>query len=171
MLRVLIFTAVVLILSASVGEARGYTLTHYGAHYNGQSLGCQGAGLYSSSRMDLVAVGPPLYSTYPCYAPITLCGDTGVCLNLTRLDSCPGCGSSLIDTTEAVFIRLCGNLDRGVCPVTIGGGGGYTPLPSPAPTPTAPVFKPPSTGDGGLLPHSQATPLCHSKGVSKAGWI
>lgn len=83
--------------------------THYGTSYNGSPLGCPGYGTYSSSDPSIAAVGPPYYSQWPCGTVLELEGPAGT-LVVIRQDSCPGCGSELIDLSEAGILQVCGSL-------------------------------------------------------------
>jgi hypothetical protein len=80
--------------------------THYGESYNGQPLGCAGAGLYSSNNPNIAAVSPARYQEWPCGTKLRLCGPGG-CAVVTRVDSCPGCYANLIDLSESANMLVC----------------------------------------------------------------
>lgn len=107
-----------------------FKTTHYGVSYQGQGMAC--GGVYDTADEGIVAVGPPYYRSIPCGTPLLLsppdfsdaCLDIldrfgrdevnnrGVhglpCLLAMRTDSCPGCGSALLDLSEAGQRVLCG---------------------------------------------------------------
>jgi hypothetical protein len=80
-------------------------VTHYGADYSGQTLGC--GGVYQSANPAIIAVGPARDAQWPCGTPIEVCGPRGCILTL-RQDTCPGCGSSHADLSEAGIALVCG---------------------------------------------------------------
>ena len=84
-----------------------FTATRYGESYNGQPLGCGGAGLYSSGNPTILAAPPTRYKEWPCGTVLQLCYQ-GRCLEVTRVDSCPGCGHTHIDLSESGIAYLCG---------------------------------------------------------------
>ncbi len=100
-----------------MGES--FTITSYGESYNGSSLGC--GGVYSSNDPSILAVGPANYGRWPCGTQVTVCGPTGACLTMVRVDACPGCGASRLDTSESGYAALCGNGSTGPCPVEVSG--------------------------------------------------
>src|SRR5207249_7583931 len=89
--------------------------THYGAQYEGQTLGC--GGFYRSADPSIIAVGPAREGDWPCGQPLRVCGAAG-CLTGTRQDGCPGCTAYVIDLSEAGLAAVCG-VATGSCPVTI----------------------------------------------------
>jgi len=95
---------------AAPAEAQGGLIsgqaTHYGESYNGQPLGCAGAGLYSSDNPNIAAVSPARYQEWPCGTKLRLCGPGG-CAVVTRVDSCPGCYANLIDLSESANRLVC----------------------------------------------------------------
>jgi hypothetical protein len=91
-------------------------VTHYGAAYNGEVLGC-GTGHYASNDVTIIAVGPSRDAEWPCGTPIGVCGPAG-CILTYRQDGCPGCGSYHVDLSEVGIILVCGaSVSR--CDVTI----------------------------------------------------
>jgi len=38
---------------------------------------------------------------------------------MTRVDSCPGCSATMLDTSEAGYAALCGEDASGPCPVSV----------------------------------------------------
>lgn len=94
------------------------TATHYGASYNGQSMGCRPYTPYSSYDASIVAVRPSRLMEWPCGTALEISGPAGT-LIATVQDSCPGCVPSKVDLSEAGFELVCGPLSRGVCNVTI----------------------------------------------------
>lgn len=89
--------------------------THYGESYNGQPLGCSGAGVYRSRDPSIVAVGPARYREWPCGTQLLVRGPAGSVV-VRRVDSCPGCGANVLDLSEAAHEIVCG---FGTCRVTI----------------------------------------------------
>jgi hypothetical protein len=109
---------------AAMGVVEGLA-THYCADYErcpyrGQSLGCPGAGTYSPDDPTIVATAwrPDGSRPFPCGAVLHVCGGAG-CLVGTVQDACPGCGWTTLDLSEAAFERVCGDLARGVCAVSV----------------------------------------------------
>jgi len=96
-------------------QAQEFTATHYGESYNGQRMGC--GGIYYSSDTTIAAVGYPYVAAYPCGTALELEGPDGRTLTVIRQDTCPGCGSGLIDLSEAGIIQVCGSL--GSCTVRV----------------------------------------------------
>ncbi|MPZ49468.1 MAG: hypothetical protein GEU75_09260 [Dehalococcoidia bacterium] len=94
----------------------GGIVTHYGAQYNGQPLGC-GKGTYASADTSIIAVGPARNREWPCGTLISVCGPTG-CILTVRQDSCPGCGPYHADLSEAGIARVCGE-GVGLCKVEL----------------------------------------------------
>ena len=117
------------------------TATHYGESYNGQPLGCAGAGVYDSDDPTIVAVGPARYMDWQCGQRLVVCarheawrnrvvsGDEGLrsspdllpevrCILAVRVDSCPGCGANHIDLSERGIAIVCG-AGAGRCDVLI----------------------------------------------------
>jgi len=39
---------------------------------------------------------------------------------MIRVDSCPGCSATMLDTSEAGYAALCGEQTSGPCPVEVG---------------------------------------------------
>ncbi len=99
--------------------SEGFTVTSYGESYNGSPLGC--GGVYSSGDSSILAVGPANSGRWPCGAHVTVCGPTGACLDMVRVDSCPGCGATGLDTSESGYAALCGNEASGPCAVEVRG--------------------------------------------------
>lgn len=64
-------------------------------------------GIYDTADPLIVAVGPAYYQSMPCGTPLEICG-AGGCLRTRRTDSCPGCGPSLFDLSEAGLAAVCG---------------------------------------------------------------
>jgi hypothetical protein len=126
------------------GRATHYCRTYTDCGYAGQPLGC-GGGVYDPYDPTIVAVGPARYAEWPCGVQLQVCarglevprmgsGEKGPgafakqgrdemsvvrCITVVRHDSCPGCGPYLIDLSEAAFEIVCGDLERGVCAVSI----------------------------------------------------
>ena len=96
----------------------GFTITSYGESYNGQPLGCSGAGVYSSDTPDILAIGPARYEQWPCGTRLRVCGPVG-CVDMIRVDSCPGCSATMLDTSESGYARACGEDSSGPCDVTV----------------------------------------------------
>lgn len=91
--------------------------THYGESYDGQTMGCPGAGAYRSDDASIVAVGPSRYREWPCGTRLEVCGAAG-CAVVTRQDACPGCGRNVVDLSEAANRRVCGTPEH-TCEVSI----------------------------------------------------
>jgi hypothetical protein len=89
-----------------VGPQVAGIVTHYGAQYNGHTLGC-GTGYYSSDNVSIIAVGPSRNSLWPCGTMIEVCGPAG-CIMTVRHDGCPGCGPNHADLSEAGIAAVCG---------------------------------------------------------------
>lgn len=90
-------------------------VTHYGESFNGQSMGC--GGTYRSEDPGIVAVAYPGRNTeWPCGTVFRIIGPAGV-LVAPRTDSCPGCGLSQFDLSEAGSAIVCGRV--GNCNVRI----------------------------------------------------
>lgn len=102
---------------AGEGLIHGH-VTHYGESYNGQSLGCDGAGVYSSTEVSIVAVSPARYDAWPCGTVLRVCGDVE-CIRGVRQDACPGCAPNQLDLSEAGIAQVCGSEEVGSCEVTI----------------------------------------------------
>lgn len=92
--------------STSSLSGYNYTATRYGASYNGSPLGC-GSGVYSSGNPGILAAPPSKYHEWPCGTPLQVCSGNA-CIWVTRVDSCPGCGSNHIDLSESGIAILCG---------------------------------------------------------------
>ena len=107
-------SVILLLAGAQATQAQEFTVTHYGESYNGQRMGC--GGIYYSSDISIAAVGYPYSTAYPCGAVLELEGPGGT-LTVIRQDTCPGCGSGLIDLSEAGIIQVCGSL--GSCTVRV----------------------------------------------------
>lgn len=118
MLGLLCWAVVVTLALADEGLAQ-----NYGPAYQGQPLGCAGAGLYDTTNVGIVAVGPSDALSWPCYTVLLVCGEYG-CVTAQRLDYCPACHPGVIDMSEAGLVAVCGSLRR--CPVQIN-------LPTPGP--------------------------------------
>lgn len=92
-------------------------ITHYGESFNGQSMGCPGAGLYWSNDPTIAAVPwPSRGSEWPCGTRFTVTGPAGS-VEVIRTDACPGCGYYGLDLSESGMLQACGYLGR--CQVTI----------------------------------------------------
>ena len=136
---------VVVAQEEEVVDQAGYVLLSYGLDYQGRQLGCPGTGKYDTNNLQILAVGYANDLRWPCHTPLKVCGPTGLCLDMERLDTCPGCSSLMLDTTEASYSVLCGAGASGPCPVSVregisSGAGGLVPS-----------IRMPSTGDGGYL--------------------
>lgn len=81
--------------------------THYGVSYQGQNMGCAGAGRYDTNNPYILAVSPALYASVPCGTLIHIQGPAGA-LVTPRTDSCPGCTRNLLDLSEAGSTIVCG---------------------------------------------------------------
>lgn len=81
--------------------------THYGVSYQGQNMGCAGAGRYDTNNPYILAVSPALYASVPCGTYVTITGPAGS-LTTPRTDSCPGCTRNLLDLSEAGSTIVCG---------------------------------------------------------------
>lgn len=103
--------------------------THYGESYRGQPLGCAGAGVYDPADTSIAAVGPERYGEWPCGTRLRVCalppilgraevadglaGDGADslqpvrCVEVVRVDSCPGCAANVIDLSEAGNAVVC----------------------------------------------------------------
>ena len=119
-----------------------FIATRSGESYNGQSVGCSGYGVYDSTDASILAAPPERYREWPCGTILRICtsnrdkgggtleeqppllqgaflGDIEVwpsgvrCLYARRVDSCPGCGKSHIDLSEAGLWGLCGYVGCG----------------------------------------------------------
>jgi len=91
-------------------------VTHYGAGFNGQTLGCGGA-TYSSDNGGIVAVGPERDVDWPCGTVLRVCGPGG-CMIGERQDGCPGCDAYVIDLSEEGLYLVCGP-GTGVCRASV----------------------------------------------------
>jgi hypothetical protein len=89
--------------------------THYGAQFEGRAMGCPGAGPYRSADPTIAAIGAELV---PCGTGLRVCGAAGGCIMVQRTDTCPGCGPTLIDLSEAGHAIVCGP-GGGRCGVTV----------------------------------------------------
>ena len=107
-----------------------------GPDYNGLSLGCGASaagsaykdGLYHSDDPTILAAPPSRYAEWPCGTRLRLCvevakaGQAGAadaaggesnsagakrCIEVERVDSCPGCGANQVDLSEAAITWLC----------------------------------------------------------------
>jgi hypothetical protein len=96
-------------------ELRGWA-THYGESFTGGVLGC-GTGLYDPRNPVILAVGPSRYREWPCGTLLRVCGPAG-CAVVERHDSCPGCGPSVVDLSEAGNALVCGEPPH-TCRVTM----------------------------------------------------
>lgn len=115
--------------------------THYGENFENSPLGCPGATLpagradrlYHSADPTILAVGPERNRQWPCGTKLTVCplvdtlsvrplGETIQvqpelwCIQVVRVDSCPGCSRNVIDLSEAGHAAVCG---LGTCRVSI----------------------------------------------------
>lgn len=91
-------------------------VTHYGASFNGQALGCD-ANPYSSDDGSIVAVGPERDAEWPCGTILHVCGPGG-CIVAERVDGCPGCGAYHVDLSEEGLLLVCGP-GSGVCKASL----------------------------------------------------
>ena len=89
-----------------VGAPVDGIVTHYGADYTGQPLGC-GDGVYASDDESIIAVGLARDITWPCGTVIEVCGAAG-CIVGVRQDTCPGCRADHVDLSEAGIEAVCG---------------------------------------------------------------
>ena len=93
--------------------------THYGESYNGQRMGCPGAGAYDSADLSILAVSPSRYRDWPCGTRLLVRGPQGRIV-VVRQDACPGCDKhgwpEMIDLSEAGHAAVCG---IGTCVVTV----------------------------------------------------
>lgn len=103
--------------SNAQAQGQEFRATHYGTSYNGSPLGCAGYGTYSSSDTTILAVGYPYSLQWPCGAVLELEGPDGRSLTVIRQDTCPGCGSGLLDLSEAGITQVCGGL--GGCTIRV----------------------------------------------------
>jgi LysM repeat protein len=93
--------------STSSGAAvKGYASSYHDSFTN-KPMGCMGAGLYKPTDTTIVAVGPSMYSQFPCGTSIEVCGPKG-CLTGLRKDSCPGCQGYHVDLSRAGLTAVCG---------------------------------------------------------------
>ena len=91
--------------------AGAFIVTHYGESYDGQNMGCTGAGPYRSADPTIVAVGPSRYREWPCGTRLRVSG-LGGSIDVVRTDSCPGCGHNHLDLSEAGIALVCGPFER-----------------------------------------------------------
>ena len=97
------------------------------------------SGLYDPYDPTIVAVGPSRYKEWPCGTKLRVCAQGNAnrrgapldgakkvgnvpsvqCVDVVRVDSCPGCGHYLIDLSEAAFEALGFTLEQGVGRVTV----------------------------------------------------
>lgn len=83
-----------------------FVATRYGESYNGQNMGCNGAGVYDSDDPTILAVSPARYSEWPCGTILRVCFQDR-CQEVVRTDSCPGCGPNHLDMSESGLWYLC----------------------------------------------------------------
>lgn len=91
-----------------------FIATRYGESYNGSPMGCVGSGTYSSNNVGILAAPPALYGDWPCGTKLQVCYQ-GTCIQVTRTDSCPGCGANHVDLSEAGTGTLCGQWPANTC--------------------------------------------------------
>jgi hypothetical protein len=84
----------------------------------GNPFSCSGYGTYNPENPLIVAVSYGRAGEWPCGTELQVCGvASGACLNMIRVDICPGCLLNHIDLSAAGFQYLCGNATP--CGVTI----------------------------------------------------
>lgn len=71
--------------------------------------------LYDTNNSRILAVGPHMYSV-PMGTQYVVTGQAGSIV-VERTDSCPGCGTTLLDLSEAGITAVCGSL--GSCTITL----------------------------------------------------
>lgn len=107
-----------------------FVATRYGESYNGQNMGCIGAGPYRSEDASILAAPPARYSEWPCGTILRVCY-ADRCQEVIRKDSCPGCSRNHIDLSEAGLWYLCrdkcGNLSGISVTVLYVPGGAFAP--------------------------------------------
>lgn len=109
-------------------------VTHYGASYNGNTMGCQqtaesrariiesggyGDRIYRSGDASIAASAYDLNTgarPYGCGAVLSVSGPVGE-ISVVVQDACPGCGWYHLDLSEEGITRVCGGLGR--CQVRI----------------------------------------------------
>lgn len=109
-------------------------VTHYGAAYNGGTMGCQhtaesrarvienggyGDRIYRSGDPSIAASAYDLTTgarPYPCGTVLSVSGPAGRIFVVIQ-DACPGCGWYHLDLSEEGITRVCGGL--GKCQVRI----------------------------------------------------
>lgn len=96
----------VALLTSTLTQTLTMDATHYGYSYHGNRMGCPGAGTYNSYDPTIAAVG---YNTWSCGTELLVEGSHGD-LIVTVKDTCPGCGSKLIDLSEAGVQIVCGGV-------------------------------------------------------------
>ena len=70
-------------------------------------MGCNGAGVYNTQDITVIAVGRAAHDDFPCGTLIEVCGPKG-CIKGVRKDSCPGCPGYDVDLSRAGFNAVCG---------------------------------------------------------------
>jgi hypothetical protein len=91
-------------------------VTPYSSELVGQTLGCEGYGVYDPNDVTTAAVGWDLHESIPCGTQLQFCkGST--CIDVVRKDTCPGCAGNHIDVSRKAFDMLCGAVNE--CNVTI----------------------------------------------------
>lgn len=91
-------------------------VSHYGAGYEGQIMGCPPHAPYRSADPTIVAVSPARYAAWPCGTRFRVTGGAGAIVAV-RTDACPGCTANWLDLSEAGALTVCGHY--GMCKVTI----------------------------------------------------
>lgn len=107
------------IVAATLAQPESFTATHYGISFQGNRLGCTGAGTYDTNDSTIAAVSPSRYTSWPCGTNLVIVGPNNPNhpLVVTRKDSCPGCHHTMIDLSEAGVYHVCGGIHT--CRVTV----------------------------------------------------
>jgi len=125
------------------GAGEPFSATHYcrdyeDCPYTGSGMGCTGQP-YDPYDPTIVAVGPSRYAEWPCGTRFRVCAQGNAnrsgapldgakkvgnvpsvqCVDVVRVDSCPGCSHYLVDLSEAAFEALGFRLEQGVGRVTV----------------------------------------------------
>lgn len=125
MLSTTLIAGLIYMLAASAAQPSDDTIetntvehgraTHYGVSYNGQRMGCAGAGVYDTNNPYILAVSYELAREMPCGTRLQINGPAGT-LIAPRTDTCPGCHRTLLDLSEAGSTIVCGR--PSTCQVT-----------------------------------------------------